>query len=309
MPNVGKSTLFNALTKTQQAQVSAQFTMCSLTRSTSLTSHPPPQAENYPFCTIEPNEARVGVPDARLEALAKVAQSAAVVHNQIEFHDIAGLVRGASAGQGLGNKFLSHIRGVSAVANIVRCFEDDDIVHVEESVDPVRDVAIIQNELLLADLESVEKRLETLSKRRKPVPGQPDPEVTKALLQQCLEALNDGKPARAAFDGTISEEVQALQLLTTKPVLYIANTSDEDAATGNSLTQALQQYVDEEEGGEGSTVLVVSAQLEDECAALESDEARLEFLEEFGLQQTGLDRIVQASSKALGLQVRLLLLL
>jgi GTP-binding protein YchF len=272
LPNVGKSTLFNALTETAAAA-----------------------AANYPFCTIEPNIGEVPVPDARLDALAKIAKSAEIVPTRLTFVDIAGLVRGASKGEGLGNQFLAVIREVDAVAYVLRCFEDSDVIHVEGRVDPIADADTIETELMLADLDSLERRIPTLERK---VRGQ-DKEAKKALelIEQALDLLRDGKPARLA---DIAEEdraaFNALNLLTAKPVLYVANVDEASASTGNKYSK----LVEERARKEGAGCVVISAKIEAELAELAPDE-RKAYLAELGLSEPGLNRLIREGYKLLGL--------
>ncbi|MDE0779469.1 MAG: redox-regulated ATPase YchF [Alphaproteobacteria bacterium] len=273
LPNVGKSTLFNALTATAQAE-----------------------AANYPFCTIEPNTGRVAVPDTRLEELAAIASSVKVVPTYLEFVDIAGLVRGASKGEGLGNKFLSHIREVDAICHVLRCFDGGEVTHVEGSIDPIRDAEIVETELLLADLESMERRLETTEKRAKG--GDKDARTLLAVLEPVVAVLREGQPARAA---KIVEEqkndFQQLQLITGKPVLYICNVDEESAVDGNQHTRAVAEMAAEI----GAAAVIVSAEIESEVAQLEDLEERVEFLEGLGLSETGLSRVIRAGYELLDL--------
>ena len=272
LPNVGKSTLFNALTESAAAQ-----------------------AANYPFCTIEPNVGEVPVPDPRLDRLAVIAKSSQVVPTRLTFVDIAGLVRGASKGEGLGNQFLAHIREVDAVAYVLRCFEDEDVIHVEGQVDPIEDADTIETELMLADLDSLERRLPILEKK---IRGQ-DKEAkrTLELVERVLELLREGKPARLA---EIAEEDRALfrglGLLTSKPVLYVANVDEAGAATGN----AYSARVAERAAKEGAGVVVISAKIEAELAEL-SPEERRSYLAELGLAEPGLNRLIREGYKLLGL--------
>ncbi len=266
LPNVGKSTLFNALTNTANAE-----------------------AANFPFCTIEPNTGRVGVPDPRLDKLAELAGSAKIIPTFLEFVDIAGLVRGASKGEGLGNKFLANIREVDAIIAMVRCFEDPNITHVEGNIDPIRDIETIETELMLADLESLEKRVETLAKRAKG--NDKEAKETLALCDPILEALRNGKPARSVtFADDQKRGVKMLQLLTTKPVLYVCNVAEEDAAEGNQWSQQVADYA----AKEGSAAVIISAAIEEEIAQLGSEEEKSEFLETIGLEETGLARVIRA---------------
>ena len=249
LPNVGKSTLFNALTKTAAAQ-----------------------AANYPFCTIEPNVGDVAVPEARLQKLAEIAGSAEIIPSRLQFVDIAGLVRGASQGEGLGNQFLANIREVDAVAYVLRCFEDDDITHVEGRIDPVADYETVETELMLADLESLEKRRANLEKKAK---GQDkEAKETLVLVDRALEQLRDGKPARnAEVSDDEAKAWKGLQLLTTKPILFVANVDEASAKDGNEYSSK----VAEEAGKQGAKAVMISARIESELATLEDDEAQ-EFL-------------------------------
>jgi GTP-binding protein YchF len=272
LPNVGKSTLFNALTATQAAQ-----------------------AANYPFCTIEPNVGRVAVPDSRLTILAKLGKSAKIVPTQLEFVDIAGLVKGASKGEGLGNQFLGNIREVDAIAMVLRCFADDDVTHVGDSIDPVRDAEIVATELMLADLESLEKRLPTLEKKGKS--GEKDAAAEAALMSRLVAALREGRPARAV-EASAGEQVQIrrLQLLTSKPLLYVLNVEEEAAASGNAYSAAAHAMAE----AEGASSVVISAAIEAEVAQLPSDEQHA-FLHDLGLETTGLDRVIAAGYDLLDL--------
>ncbi len=268
LPNVGKSTLFNALTATAAAQ-----------------------AANYPFCTIEPNVGRVAVPDPRLEALARIGRSAKIVPTSLEFVDIAGLVRGASKGEGLGNQFLANIREVDAVIHVLRCFEDPDIAHVEGSVDPVRDAATVETELLLADLEGLEKRRPGMEKRARG--GDKEAAQQLALLAPLIAGLNEGRPARAILPPA---SLRPLQLLSAKPVLYVANVDETSAATGNAFSTQVAALA----AKEGAGMVIVSAAIEAEIALLaEADKA--EFLAGLGLADSGLDRVIRAGHALLGL--------
>src|SRR3954463_8679939 len=269
LPNVGKSTLFNALTETAAAQ-----------------------AANYPFCTIEPNVGRVAVPDPRLDKLRAIAKSAQEIETQIEFVDIAGLVRGASQGEGLGNQFLANIREVDAIIHVVRCFEGGDVTHVEGRVDPIADIETIETELMLADLDGLERRLPNLVKKAQ----QGDKEAS--ILGKALELLRASKPARLTQPKD-AEEAKALhraQLLTAKPVLYVCNVDESEAATGN----AFSQRVFEQAKAEGAEAVVISAAIEAEIATLPADE-RDAFLSDLGLEETGLNRMIHAGYKLLGL--------
>jgi len=271
MPNVGKSTLFNALTATVQAQ-----------------------AANYPFCTIESNVGRVAVPDRRLDTLARIAKSAKTVPTSLEFVDIAGLVRGASKGEGLGNQFLANIREVDAIIHVLRCFEDDDVTHVEGSVDPVRDAETVETELMLADLESLEKRQITLQKRVRG--GDKESAAQLALVEPIVIALQAGRPARSAVAPDDAEMVKRLQLLTAKPVLYVCNVEEAAAAAGNAHSARVAELA----AAEGAGVVIVSAAIEAEVAQLPEAE-RGEFLEGLGLHDSGLDRVIRAGYDLLGL--------
>ncbi|MFN9925811.1 MAG: redox-regulated ATPase YchF [Phenylobacterium sp.] len=273
LPNVGKSTLFNALTQTAAAQ-----------------------AANYPFCTIEPNVGDVAVPEPRLDALARIAGSKEIIPARINFVDVAGLVRGASKGEGLGNQFLANIRDCDAIAFVARCFIDDDITHVEGRIDPLADLDTIDTELMLADLESLEKRLVNLEKRAKT--GDKDAAATLRLANLALTELNAGRPARLA---KVSEDDQKawrmLQLLTSKPALYVANVDEASAGTGNDMSGA----VAERAARDGADSVVISAQIESEIAMLDAEE-RVEFLETLGLAEPGLNKLIREAYHLLGLQ-------
>ncbi|WP_338445873.1 redox-regulated ATPase YchF [Pelagerythrobacter marensis] len=274
LPNVGKSTLFNALTETQAAQ-----------------------AANYPFCTIEPNVGQVAVPDERLEKIAAIAGSAKVIPTQLAFVDIAGLVKGASKGEGLGNQFLGNIREVDAVVHVLRCFEDDDIQHVSNRIDPIADAEVVETELMLADLESLEKRVPAAAK--KATGGDKEAKIMASVLGQALELLRDGKPARLT-EPKDDEEARIFaqaQLLTAKPVLYVCNVAEEDAAEGN----AFSAKVFEKAAAEGAEAVVVSAAIESELVAMDEEE-RAEYLAELGLSESGLSRVIRAGYKLLGLK-------
>ena len=273
LPNVGKSTLFNALTETQAAQ-----------------------AANYPFCTIEPNVGQVGVPDPRLDKLAEIAKSIKIVPTQLSFVDIAGLVRGASKGEGLGNQFLGNIREVDAVVHVLRCFENDDIQHVENKVDPIADAETVETELLLSDLESLEKRVPAAQK--KATQGDKEAKIMASVLGQALELLREGKPARLTKPADEEEErvFRQAQLLTAKPVLYVCNVEEEAAAEGN----AFSKRVFERAAAEGASAVIVSAAIESELTGMDIEE-RLAFLEEMGLHETGLARIIRAGYDLLDL--------
>ena len=272
LPNVGKSTLFNALTATQAAQ-----------------------AANYPFCTIEPNVGRVAVPDPRLDKLAGIAESAKIVATQLEFVDIAGLVKGASKGEGLGNQFLGNIREVDAIAHVLRCFEDGDVTHVSGTVDPVRDAEIVETELMLADLDSLEKRLPNLEKRAKG--GDKEAQAEVPVVRKALDVLREGKPAREA-DLTAEElpTFRRLQLITAKPMMYVLNVEEASAASGNAHSAKAQEYARRR----GMPAVVISAAIEAEVAQLPAEE-QAEFLASLGLEETGLARVVRAGYQLLDL--------
>ena len=273
LPNVGKSTLFNALTRTAAAQ-----------------------AANFPFCTIEPNVGDVAVPDARLDKLAAIASSKQIIPTRMTFVDIAGLVKGASKGEGLGNQFLANIRECDAIAHVLRCFEDDDITHVEGRVDPVEDAEVIETELMLADLESIEKRLQNLV--RKVRGGDKEAVQQVRLLEAAQVALEDGKPARTvAVDAEDAKAWKMLQLLTTKPVLYVCNVEEDSAGSGNSQSARVAEMA----AAQGNSHVVISARIEEEISQLEPDEAEM-FLGEMGLEEPGLDRLIRAGYELLHLQ-------
>ena len=274
LPNVGKSTLFNALTKTAAAQ-----------------------AANYPFCTIEPNTGEVGVPDPRLDTLAKIGKSASIVPTRITFVDIAGLVRGASKGEGLGNQFLANIREVDAIVHVLRCFEDDDITHVEGRIDPVADAETVETELMLADLESIERRIVQFRKRA----SVKDKEALTQLpvMEAVLTLLQEGRPARLLLKKLPPEDIiilQDLNLLTSHPVLYVCNVIENEAATGNSHTTAVAKMAHEQ----GAGCVVISAAIEAEVAQLPDADAK-EFLADLGLTEPGLDKLIHEGYKLLGL--------
>jgi hypothetical protein len=273
LPNVGKSTLFNALTQTAAAQ-----------------------AANYPFCTIEPNVGNVAVPDPRLDALAAIAGSAKIIETQLGFVDIAGLVRGASKGEGLGNQFLGNIREVDAIVHVLRCFENDDIQHVDNRVDPIADAETVETELMLSDLESLEKRVPNLVK--KAAQGDKEAKVAASVLSQSLELLREGRPARltAPKDAEEARMFAQAQLITAKPVLYVCNVNEDEAAEGN----ALSARVFEKAAAEGAQAVIVSAAIEAEIATMAPDE-RGEFLSELGLSETGLTRVIRAGYSLLHL--------
>ncbi len=261
-PNVGKSTLFNAITQTQIAE-----------------------AANYPFCTIEPNVGRVAVPDRRLNRLAKIAESQRVIYNQIELADIAGLVKGASKGEGHGNQFLSNIREVDAVIHVVRCFKNEKVEHVNLRINPIEDIELINLELILADLQSVEKRLENSRKLD---------QDTRILLEQVLQVLHDGKPVRL-MEGVDSKQLNSLQLITSKPVLYVCNVEEESALNGNEFSDIVKEMY-------GDNSIIISAKIEEEIANLSYNESdKLELLDTCGLKESGLSVLVRASYSLLNL--------
>jgi GTP-binding protein YchF len=273
LPNVGKSTLFNALTQTAQAQ-----------------------AANYPFCTIEPNVGEVAVPEERLEPLAKIASSKEIIPARINFVDIAGLVRGASKGEGLGNQFLANIRDCDAIAVVSRCFVDDGIIHVEGRVDPLADIEIIETELMLADLESLEKRLPALEKRVRG--GDKEGAATLRLVQTALSLLNEGRPARAATVPAEDEKAwRMLQLLTAKPALFVCNVEEGNADKGNALSDAVAARA----ARDGARSVVISARIESEIALLGADD-RADFLGSLGLTEPGLNRLIREAYRLLGLR-------
>jgi len=267
LPNVGKSTLFNALTKTAAAQ-----------------------AANYPFCTIEPNTGEVAVPDPRLKAIAGIAKSKEIIPTRISFVDIAGLVRGASKGEGLGNQFLANIREVDAIVHVLRCFEDDDITHVEGKIDPVADAETVETELMLSDLESLERRIVQFRKRA----SVKDKEALTVLpvMEEALKLLQDGRPVRIMLNDIAAEDLvtlQGLNLLTSHPVLYVCNVAESDAAKGNAHTAAVEVMAK----AQGASVVVISAEIEAQVAQL-SDEEAAEFLGDLGLDEPGLDKLIRA---------------
>jgi hypothetical protein len=272
LPNVGKSTLFNALTATQSAE-----------------------AANYPFCTIEPNIGRVAVPDGRLEVCARLAKSAKIVPTQLEFVDIAGLVRGASKGEGLGNQFLGHIRAVDAVAHVLRCFADGNVTHVEGSLDPARDAETVETELLLADLDSLERRIKAAEKKARG--NDKEAKAQLAVMERANALLAEGKPARVLAVAPEEKQLfRELQLLTAKPVLYIANVEEAAAATGNDLSARVAGYAAER----GAASVVISAAIEAELAQL-SDEDKRDYLASLGIDEPGLARVIRAGYRLLDL--------
>ncbi|ARN84586.1 redox-regulated ATPase YchF [Candidatus Nucleicultrix amoebiphila] len=266
LPNVGKSTLFNALTATASAQ-----------------------AANYPFCTIDPNSGRVAVPDPRLKLIAQTAGSAVELPTFLEFVDIAGLVRGASKGEGLGNQFLGHIREVDAILHVLRCFENDDIIHVEGPVDPLRDAEIINTELMIADLESIERRQQALAKKVRS--GDKEAVVALNLLERAYDVLKDGKPARAV-ELKDEEKIifKQLGLITQKPILYVCNVAEDEAKTGNAHTEKVVAFAK----SENAPVVIISAAIESEISLLSSEEEKKDFLKSLGLEETGLSQIIRA---------------
>ncbi|TNE67725.1 MAG: redox-regulated ATPase YchF [Alphaproteobacteria bacterium] len=274
LPNVGKSTLFNALTCTASAA-----------------------AANYPFCTIEPNVGQVPVPDERLYKLAEIATSKQIIPTQLSFVDIAGLVRGASKGEGLGNQFLANIREVDAICHVLRCFEDDDITHVDGRVDPVSDAETIETELMLADLESLEGRVHGLGRRVRG--GDKEAIIAMGLIDRIIPLLKDGKPARnlTVAEGDERRAFEMLQLLTSKPVLYVCNVEEESASTGNKFSEAVAEMA----AKQGAGCVVISAAVEAEIAQLDDDAEKGEFLETLGLGQTGLARVIRAGYDLLDL--------
>ncbi|MBY9067741.1 redox-regulated ATPase YchF [Hyphomonas sp. WL0036] len=273
LPNVGKSTLFNALTQTAAAQ-----------------------AANYPFCTIEPNVGEVAVPEARLNKLAQVAGSKEIIPARMNFVDIAGLVEGASQGEGLGNKFLANIRETDAIIYVLRCFENDDITHVRGMVDPVADFEVVETELMLADLESLEKRKANIVKKANS--GDKEAKAQVALMDLALEELKEGRPARRA--NVPADDIKSwnmLQLLTAKPILFVANVDEGSAATGNEYSKRVEERAKQE----GAIAVIISAQIEAELAMLDEAEGK-EFLETLGLEEPGLTRLIHAGYELLGLQ-------
>ncbi len=273
LPNVGKSTLFNALTRTAAAQ-----------------------AANFPFCTIEPNVGEVAVPDRRLDILAEIAGSKQIIPTRMTFVDIAGLVKGASKGEGLGNQFLANIRETDAIAHVLRCFEDGDVTHVEDRVDPVADAEIIETELMISDMESIERRLANIARKLKG--GDKEAAAQERLLKQALAVLEDGKPARTvSVDEDDRKAWNMLQLLTAKPVLYVCNVSESEAAEGNALSEQVRKMAE----AQGAGHVVISAKIEEEISQLDAEEAQM-FLGEMGLEEAGLDRLIRAGYNLLGLQ-------
>ena len=274
LPNVGKSTLFNALTSTAAAE-----------------------AANYPFCTIEPNTGRVGVPDERLDQIAELAKSAKIIPTQLEFVDIAGLVKGASKGEGLGNQFLANIRETDAIIHVLRCFEDDNITHVDGSVQPLRDIETIETELMLADLDSLERRMNSAEKKAKG--GDKDIKADLLVMNRVLKSLQDGSKARKISDWDSSElpRFKMLNLLSAKPILFVCNVEESLAAEGNSLSRSVIEYAREEK----SECVVISAAIEAEISQLTSFEERQEFLNTLGLESSGLHRLIKSGYRLLNL--------
>ncbi len=272
LPNVGKSTLFNALTASSNAE-----------------------AANYPFCTIEPNTGVVPVPDSRLNRLAKTAGSAKIIPEFIEFVDIAGLVKGASKGEGLGNKFLSHIREVDAIIHVLRCFDDPDITHVHGKIDPVEDAEVIETELIIADLDSVDKRLPNLIKKAK---TDKILQLQVELLEICRKVLEEGRPVRSLIGKVDAKELAALQLLTSKPILYVCNVLESEATSGNGYSQLVEQKTI----SEGANVVIISSKIEAEISILEDPIEKQEFLESLNLSEPGLSKIIKSAHSLLGLK-------
>ena len=273
LPNVGKSTLFNALTETMSAE-----------------------AANYPFCTIEPNTGRVNVPDTRLYDISEIARSAQIIPTQMEFVDIAGLVEGASKGEGLGNQFLANIRETDAILHVLRCFDDTEITHVNEKIDPCRDVDIVETEMMLSDLESMEKRIDPLTKKIRG--NDKDAMQQLSIIETVLKALHAGEPARnLTFAGEDLLLFKMLNLLTSKPVLYVCNVEENDAEEGNSYTEAVSEYVSKT----GADSIIISAKIESEVSQLAVKDERNEFLEALGLKEAGLPRLIRSGYGLLGL--------
>ncbi|AKR56566.1 GTP-binding and nucleic acid-binding protein YchF [Devosia sp. H5989] len=273
LPNVGKSTLFNALTRTAAAQ-----------------------AANFPFCTIEPNVGEVAIPDARLEKLAAVAKSQQIIPARMSFVDIAGLVKGASKGEGLGNQFLANIRECDAIAYVLRCFEDGNVIHVANKIDPIADAEVVETELMLADLESLEKRLPGLEKKAKG--GDKEAKLTVDLINRSLALLREGKSARLVERSAEEEKAfTELQLLTSKPALFVCNVDEGSAATGNAMTKRVEDYAKTH----NAAVIIISAEIESQLSQLPDAEQR-EYLESLGLEEPGLNRLIREAYDLLGLQ-------
>ncbi len=275
LPNVGKSTLFNAITKTQAAQ-----------------------AANYPFCTIEPNSGMVALPDSRLDIIAELGKSQKIIPTQLEIVDIAGLVKGASKGEGLGNQFLANIRETDAILHVLRCFENGDITHVEGSVDPLRDAEIIDTELMLADLESISKQTDNLAKKAKG--NDKEAKAQHDFYVKVKAALEAGKPARTVVPSDPEEQrfMKLAQLMTSKPILYICNVNEDEAATGNEWTKKVEDMAK----SQGTRAVIISAAIEADIAQLATEEEKKEFLETLGLEEPGLNKIIRAAFDILGLQ-------
>jgi GTP-binding protein YchF len=274
LPNVGKSTLFNALTKSSLAQ-----------------------AANYPFCTIEPNVGKVGVPDDRLNKLAAIAHSEKIIPTQIEIVDIAGLVKGASTGEGLGNKFLSHIREVDAILQVVRCFEDDDITHVEKSINPLRDIELIETELVLADLESMTKKVDNATKKNKFTQDKNFKEELE-LMTKCLALLSEGKSARTLLAQGYSEaDLKPLQLITSKPYMYICNVAEADVINGNHYSELVAELAKKN----NVLSILISSKIEAEIVTLDDEAEQLSFLQDLGLSETGLSKVIRSGYELLNL--------
>ncbi len=277
LPNVGKSTLFNALTQTIAAQ-----------------------AANFPFCTIEPNTGRVAVPDKRLDTLANIVRPQAVIPTYLEFVDIAGLVKGASKGEGLGNKFLANIREVDAIIHVLRCFEDENITHVEGKIDPIRDAEIVETELMIADMESLARRYDQ-AKKKAQSGGDKESQLLAAVMEPVIKALEAGKPARTAAPSEAEKDLykqyKMLNLLTAKPVLYVCNVDEASAAIGNYFSAKVFEKAKEE----GAKAVVISAAIESEVAQLDSEDEKQEFLSALGLAETGLSKIIRVGYELLGL--------
>ena len=274
LPNVGKSTLFNALTSTAAAE-----------------------AANYPFCTIEPNTGRVSVPDPRLESIARLAKSAKILPTHLEFVDIAGLVRGASKGEGLGNKFLANIRETDAIVHVLRCFEDGNITHVDGAVDPVRDIETVETELMLSDLESLERR--ALAMEKKARGGDKEAKAQLEVMSRMLDALRAGEPARSIVDwsSTQASIARSLNMLSSKPVVYVCNVEEDCAVTGNAFSDAVAAIAT----AEGAECVVISAAIESEISQLTSADEKQEFLDTLGLEEAGLARVIRAGYRLLKL--------